>query len=523
MSPSSILFAIRRRRTQFSRAVACLSLAAALVAAPSATFAQPRPLTGLDAYVEKAMKDWEVPGLALVVVKGDSVIYAKGYGVADLATGAPVDENTLFAIASTSKAFTVAALGMLVDDGKLSWDDKVIHHLPEFELADPYVTAHVTIRDLLTHRIGVAREDNMWVIAKFKRDEIVQRARYLDQVDEFRASYGYNNIMFTTAGEVVGHASGIGWDDFVAQRVFQPLGMTRSTTRAAVVETRGNVAASHTRVDGKVQSVPRRNYDNIGGAGAIFSSAHDMGQWLRLQVGNGVYAGKRLLSDSVIAEMRQPQNPLRVSADTAQKRLFPDVKFRAYGFAWNVQDWHNRVLVHHSGSINYTRTHIGFIPSEGIGFAAMANLTSSGLQEALMYRVLDALLGVPAVDWSAEMLARDRRGSARSGGSAQELDSARIQGTTPSVALDAYAGTYVNELYGEVQVTVEGGKLVLSYSPEYVGDLEHWHHDTFRAVWRPVGAGRSFVRFALDERARITALELAGFGTFTKKVERPNG
>jgi CubicO group peptidase (beta-lactamase class C family) len=509
------------RQARLFRALTGVALAFVL-AAPHAARAQQGPLKGLDAYVENAMKAWEVPGLALVVVKGDSVIYAKGYGVADLATGAPVDQNTLFAIASTSKAFTVAALGMLVDEGKLSWDDRVIDHLPGFEVEDPYVTAHLTVRDLLTHRAGVAREDNMWVIAKFKRDEIVQRARYLAQVDEFRAKYGYNNIMFTTAGEVAGRVSGIGWDDFVAQRIFQPLGMTRSTTRSAVVDTRGNVSSSHTRVDGKVQSVPRRNYDNIGGAGAIFSSAHDMGQWLRLQLGHGVYAGTRLLSDSVIAEMRQPQNPLRVSTDTAQQRLFPDVKFRAYGFAWNVQDWHNRVLVHHSGSINYTRTHVGFIPEAGIGFAAMANLTSSGLQEALMYKVFDMLLGNPAVDWSAEMLAQTRRGNERSGRSVQELDSARIQGTTPSVALDAYAGTYLNDLYGEVQVTVEGGKLVLSYSPEYIGDLEHWHHDTFRAVWRPVGAGRSFVRFSLDERARITALELDGFGAFTKKVERPN-
>ncbi len=507
-------------RTPALRALAAAALAVVL-AAPSSAPAQQGPLKGLDAYVESAMRAWEVPGLALVVVKGDSVIYAKGYGVADLATGTPVDENTLFAIASTSKAFTAAALGMLVDDGKLSWDDRVIEHLPEFELGDPYVTAHVTVRDLLTHRVGTAREDNMWVVAKFERDEILQRARHLGQVAEFRANYGYNNIMFTTAGEVAGRVSGLGWDDLVAQRIFQPLGMTRSTTRAAVVETRGNVAASHTRVDGKVQSVPRRDYDNIGGAGAIFSTARDMGQWLRLQVGNGVYAGKRLLSDSVIAEMRQPQNPLRVSQDTAQKRLFPDVKFRAYGFAWNVQDWHNRVLVHHSGSINYTRTHVGFIPEAGIGFAAMANYTGSGLQEALMYRVFEQLLGMQPADWSAEMLAQSRRGNERSARSAQELDSARIEGTAPSVPLDAYAGTYVDDLYGEIQVTVEGGKLVLAYSPEYVGDLEHWHHDTFRSVWRPVGQGRSFVRFSLDERARITALELDGFGTFTKKVERP--
>ena len=493
----------------------------ALLLVPRVAAAQAAPLTGLDAYVQAAMKDWEVPGLAISVVRNDSVIFARGYGTVELGKSEPVDPNTLFAIASTSKAFTAAALGILVDEGKVGWDDPVRRHLPEFELQDPYVTREITVRDLLTHRVGISRSDNIWIAAPFDRAEILRRARYLPQVNGFRARYGYNNVMFITAGEVVGTVSGLGWDDFVAQRLFQPLGMTRSTTRTAVVETRGNVAASHTRVDGTVQAVPRRNYDNIGGAGAIFSSARDMGQWLRLQVGHGMYAGTRLLSDSVIAEMRQPQNPLRVSTDTTQQRLFPDVKFRAYGFAWNVQDWHNRVLVHHSGSINYTRTHVGFIPEAGIGFAAMANFTGSSLQEALMYRVFEQLLGLPETDWSAELLAQTRRSNERSGRSAQELDSARIQGTTPSVALDAYAGTYQNELYGDVQVTVEGGKLVLAYSPEYVGDLEHWHHDTFRSVWRPEGQGRSFVRFSLDERARIIALDLDGFGTFTKKVERP--
>ncbi|MDP2957197.1 MAG: serine hydrolase [Longimicrobiales bacterium] len=496
------------------------ALLLATLFAPRGAVAQAAPLTGLDAYVQAAMKDWEVPGLALAVVRGDSVIYVRGYGVADLATGAPVDENTLFAIASTSKAFTVAALAMLVDDGKVRWDDPVAKYLPEFELKDPWVTGHLTVRDLLTHRVGVAREDNLWLSAPFSRDEILRRARYLDQVDEFRARYGYNNLMFIAAGEVAGRASGKGWDDFVAERIFQPLGMTRSTTRAAAVETRGNVAASHTRVGGKVTSVSRRNYDNIGGAGAVFSSAHDMGQWVRLHAGGGAVAGTRLLSDSVVKEMRQPHNPLRV--DSVAHRLFPDTKFRAYALGWNVQDFRGRTLVHHSGSINYTRTHVGFIPEEGIGFVAMANLTTSDLQMALMYRVLDALLGVPPTDWSAEYLTLAHRGDERSARSARELEAARLQGTIPSVALEQYAGTYESVLYGEARVTVEGGKLVLAYAPNYVADLEHWHHDTFRGVWRRPDFGRDFVTFSLDERARITALELDGFGTF-RRAAQPEG
>ncbi|GMV05943.1 MAG: serine hydrolase [Gemmatimonadota bacterium] len=493
-----------------------LALAAfvALVGAPAATAAQPAPLTGLDAYVQSAMRDWEVPGLALAVVRGDSVLYVRGYGVADVATGAPVDENTLFAIASTSKAFTVAALGALVDDGRLSWDDPVTRHLPGFQLGDPWVTAHLTVRDLLTHRAGVDRQDNLWIAAPFDRDEILRRARDLDQVAEFRAGYGYNNIMFITAGEVAGKASGLGWDELVDQRIFTPLGMTRSTSRMAEVETRGNVAASHIRVDGKVVSVPRRNYDNIGGAGAIFSSARDLAQWLRLHLGHGVYAGQRVLSDSVMAEMRRPHNPLR--GDSVFARMFPGVKFRAYALGWNVQDYRGRTLVHHSGSINYTRTHVGYVPEEGIGFVAMANLTSSDLQLALMYRVLDTLLGAEPTDWSTEYLELAARGNSRSAARAAEVEAARLRGTTPSLTPDGYAGTYESALYGPARVEAESGKLVLRYAPDYVGDLEHWHHDTFRVVWRRTGFGRSFVTFALDERGRITRMELDGFGRFAR-------
>jgi len=494
------------------RRLAFVVFATALGATP--TRAQPVPLSGLDAYVQSAMREWEVPGLALAVIRGDSVIYVRGYGVADLATGAPVDENTLFAIASTSKAFTVAALGSLVDEGKLSWDDPVTRHLPGFQLADPWVTAHLTVRDLLTHRVGVDRQDNVWIAAPFDRAEVLRRARHLDQVAEFRAGYGYNNIMFITAGEVAAAASGMSWDDLVDQRIFTPLGMARTTSRMAEVETRGNVSGSHTRVDGEVTSVPRRNYDNIGGAGAIFSSAREMAQWVRLQLGNGAYRGTRILSDSVMAEIRRPHNPLR--ADSVFARMFPDVKFRAYALGWNVQDYRGRTLVHHSGSLNYTRTHVAYMPDEGIGFVAMANFTSSDLQLALMYRVMDALLGVQPTDWSAQYLELAARSNARSEARAAEVEASRLPGTTPSLAPEGYAGTYGSDLYGDATVAVEEGRLVLRYAPDYVADLEHWHHDTYRVVWRHPGFGRSFVTFALDERGRITGLELDGFGAFRR-------
>jgi CubicO group peptidase (beta-lactamase class C family) len=511
---------MRQRALPRLAAVLCLTATMPLSAAAPLPAQQPsrqhaeqqRALAGLDAYIHAAMRDWEVPGLALAVVRNDSVIFAGGYGTTALGGAAPVDEHTLFAIASTTKAMTVAAVGMLVDDGIVTWDDPVTRHLPWLQLRDPYVTRELTIRDLLTHRSGLSRNDELWISAPFDRGEVLRRARHLEQAAGFRAEYGYNNIMYIAAGEVVGAASGLSWDEFLEQRLFTPLGMTRSTSRTAVVEARGNVAESHTRVDGRVTAVQRRDYDNIGGAGAVFSSAHDMAQWLRLHLNGGTYEGRRLLSPRVVAEMHAPQALIR--SDTVTERMFPATHFQAYGLGWRLHDYHGHKVVHHSGSINWTRTHVAFVPGAGIGVVIIANLSTSNLQQALAYRILDELLGLPPRDWSAEYLELARRGDARSAEQARETEAARVRGTRPSLEAQRYAGTYDSALHGEMRLEWQDGRLVLHYSPDYVADLEHWNFDTFRATWRRPGFGRAFVTFALDARGRVASMRVEGFGEF---------
>jgi CubicO group peptidase (beta-lactamase class C family) len=476
--------------------------------------AQPAPLSDLPGYIESSMREWQVPGFAIAVVRGDSVIFTRGFGVREHGRPGTVDEHTLFAIASTSKAFTAAALGMLVDERRLSWDDPVAQHLPTFQLQDPFISLELTVRDLLTHRAGLSRSDNLWIAAPFDRGEVLRRARELP-VSRFRAEYGYNNIMYIAAGEVVGAVSGMSWDDFLEQRVFTPLQMTRSTTRDAVVAGRDNVASSHVRIDGRITPMARRNYDNIGGAGAVFSSAHDMAQWLRFHLNAGSYAGSTLLQPATQREMFTPQTVMR--GDSVAQRMFPGTHFRAYGLGWNLQDYHGRKLVHHSGSINFTRTHIAMVPAEGIGVVAIANLSSSNLQQAMMYYVLDALLDLPPRDWSAEYMELARRSEESSERQSREVEASRILNTRASLPVDAYAGTYSSSVYGDVQLTLEDGRLVLSYSPDYVADVEHWHHDTFRAVWRRAGYGRPFVTFSLDSRARVAAMQMEGFGEFMRR------
>lgn len=485
-----------------------LSLLLPLLPAPAAALQD--PLAGLDAYITQAMKDWEVPGLAIAVVRNDSVIYARGFGVRALGRPEPVDEHTLFSIASTTKAMTVATLGMLVDEGKLDWDDPVAEHLPALRLGDPWMARELTVRDLVTHRVGLERSDNLWIAGPFERDEILRRAEALPSAAGFRTQYGYNNIMFIAAGELAGEVAGTSWDELLERRLFEPLGMTRTTPRMDVVATRDNVASPHTRVDGRVHASTLRDYDNIGGAGAVFSSAHDMAQWLRFQLAGGAVGGTRLLEASTLREMHAPQTVMRI--DTVAERMFPDSHFRAYGLGWFLQDYGTDKLVHHSGSLNWTRTQVGLIPEKGIGVVAIANLSSSTLQLALMYRVLDALLGRPARDWSAEYLELARRDD-------DDDEDERVAGTRPSLALEAYAGEYEHPLYGTARVVLEEGTLVLQYAPDYIADLEHWHYDTFRATWSDRTLGRSFVTFGLNARGEPQTLNVEGLAEFTRVAD----
>jgi CubicO group peptidase (beta-lactamase class C family) len=476
--------------------------------------AQPADLAGLDSYIRHAMVEWDIPGLAIAVVRDDSVIFARGYGERRVGSGEPVDEHTLFAVASTTKAMTVGALGMLVDEGAIRWDDPVTRHLPDFQVADPYVTRHVTIRDLLTHRTGVARHDNVWIASPFDRPEIVRRARYLPQAEGFRTGYAYNNLMYMVAGEVVAAAAGTTWENFVEDRIFAPLAMTRSTARTAVADADPNVATAHVRSNGRLLAMDRRNYDALGPAGSVFSSAADMAQWLRLHLAGGVHDGLRLLEASTLAEMREPQVVL--SVDPASRRRFPSRTFYAYGLGWRLHDYHGRKVVQHTGTVNYTRTQVGMMPSEGIGVVVMANLSTSGLQIALMYRVFDALLGIPETDWSADYLETARRADAAAERRAAEADAARVRGTRPSLPLEHYAGTYSDPLYGDVTIDYEDERLVLRYSPDYVADLEHWHHDTFRALWRNAGFGHALITFSVDSAGTARRLDLSGFNTFRR-------
>lgn len=505
LSPFQLL---RARGTTIFLALALLPVL------PTQVKAQENPLSGLDEFVSRVMETWKAPGVAIAVVKGDSVLLAEGYGVKDVRTQAPLDERSLFAVASTSKAFTAAALGMLVDEGLISWDDKVTDHLPGFQLYDPYVTREFTIRDLLTHRGGLPRGDRLWYGSPFDREEVIRRVRYLEPAWSFRSHYGYQNIMFLTAGELIEAVTGTSWDDFLEMAIFRPLGMTATTTTTRGITELPNVATPHEMKDGKVTPIGWRDFDNVGGAGAVNSSAWEMAQWVRMQLGSGVYEGNRLLSDSVMKEMHTPQTVIRMSETT--ERLFPETHFQAYGMGWSLQDYRGRKVVRHGGSLDGMRTHVGMIPEEDLGVVVITNLNNSWIPQVILYHIFDAFLGPRDKDWNKvihefylerEVETKERRA---------EEEESRIQGTSPSLPSEDYVGLYTDELYGEAEVRLEGGVLTLRVGPAFVGVLEHWHFDTFRARWEDEQLGRAWVEFRLNRQGKVEEMEVQGWRAFQR-------
>jgi CubicO group peptidase (beta-lactamase class C family) len=468
--------------------------------APAEPAIQAGPLGGLDAYIENALRRWEIPGLAIAVVKDDSVVYARGFGVRELGRAERVDENTLFAVGSTTKAFTAALVGMLVDSNRVRWEDPVTRHLPWFQLYDPYVTREMTLRDLLCHRSGLTRADGLWYASGLSRDEIVRRMRFHRPRWSFRSRYGYQNIMFLAAGQAVAAVTGRSWDQVIRERLLVPLGMTRTTTSTSSLAGMDNVATPHARIQGQVRTVAWRNLDNAGPAGSINSSVRDMAQWVRLNLAGGVYAGRRLLSQAVVREMQSPQ--MVIGSSQRVDSIYPEIHMRAYGLGWVINDYRGRKVVSHGGAIDGMRAQVGLLPEERLGVVVLANGSdASTLNVALMYRVFDAFTGGVRRDWSADLLADLRWNRQRADSISRARDSARVRGTEPSASLGAYTGRWLDSLYGEAAITEENGGLVARYG-SLIGDLEHWHYNVFRVVWRDPIVGRSFVSFDMDLRGR---------------------
>ena len=481
-------------------------LLATLLALPLAAAAQEQPpaeLEGIEAFIEQGMRDWGIPGLAVSVVKDDELVWGRGFGVRRLGHPQPVDADTLFNIASVSKAFNAAALGMLVDEGRIGWDDPVVEHIPGLRLYDPYVTQAATIRDMLAHRVGLGRLTGnrlRWISAR-GRPEQIERLRHLEPETGFREGYVYSNVLYMVAGEVVPAVTGTPWEQFVEQRLFAPLGMRRSLAGGSRLEETGNVAWPHQEIDGEVVGIPRRNFDAVGPAASVHSSAREIASWMRLHLGTpGEFEGSALLARETVEEMHRAQN-------TIQRPAFEPLA--AYGLGWRLGTHEGRQTSSHGGAVDGMNTLLMLVPGEDLGIFVTTN-TFNGFTGALAAQIIDAYLGIAGRDRHVESWQRHLEHRAEVQAERDAIHAARIRGTRPSGPLADFQGRYDDALYADAQVRIEDGRLVLTLwdDPLQVADLEHWHHDTFRAVWRNRAMREEFVWFTRGRDGGIDRLHI---------------
>lgn len=440
----------------------------------------------LDALFAKALTDYNVPGMAIAIVKDGQVVLSKGYGVKNVNTNEKVDDKTLFAIASNSKAFTSAALAMLVDEGKIKWSDKVRTYLPYFQLYSPYVSEEMTIRDLLTHRTGLATfsGDLIWYGTTHSREEVIKRAKYLQPVYGFRETYGYSNIMYLAAGEVIAKVSGKSWDDFIKEKFFTPLGMKDSNTSIRDFRIGGNIASPHNEVEGKNIPIEYVNWDNINAAGSINANVSELTQWIKLQLGKGTLDGKKYWSEQRSYEMWENITAKPVSK--WQRDNMPTRHFNGYGLGWDLMEYGGKKVISHGGGYDGMISKTILVPEINLGFVLLTNNNNS-LPSALSFDILDEYLGVREnKDWTATFLQFKKEDEIATKIHLKEDDAMRAIDTKPSLALKEYAGTYSSEMYGDVVVSLgREDNLLIDFKPTalFKGELSHWHYDTFQLSW----------------------------------------
>ena len=461
------------------------SRAIAQDAAPPApaSAALPAQLADFDAYVEAVRKQFDVPGIAVAIVKDGQIVLERGYGPREVGKPQPVDANTLFAIASNTKAFTSASLSMLADEGKLSLDDRVVDHLPWFRMSDAYVTNEMRIRDLLVHRSGLglgAGDLLYWPGTDYSTEDVARRLRNVPLTGKFRGQYAYDNILYGVAQLVVEHASGMKYEQFLRTRIFQPLGMEHTRFNSDYLKPGDNIATGYAKADFKdLQPAPRMSWNNVSGAGGIYSSVHDMSKWMRMQLAGGTYTDKdgrtqRLFSEKRQQEMWSIVTPMNIGKPSVPALAAATPNFAGYGEGWNLTDYRGHKLVWHTGGWPGMVSRLTLIPDQKVGVIVLTSQEVGAAFNAVTLRALDAMLDAPKTDWTAAYAAAVAKQHGDADTDWQKHQAARAKNAPPSLPLAKYAGTYRDPWYGDVTLKEEGGKLVIrfSHTADLVGDIE---------------------------------------------------
>lgn len=458
--------------------------------------------------VGEALAFWEIPGASVAIVTPDCA-YSGGFGVKDLRTGEAVTPDTLFAIASVTKAFTTCALAMLVDEGRLAWDDPVRKHLEWFRLSDPLADANVTVRDLVTHRTGLSRHDMLWYKSPWTSEEIVRKCGQVALTRPFRSTYQYNNNMFVAAGLVIQAASGLAWNDFVREQIFQPLGMgTANCTWAEAMAAPDRATPHRKRGDHPLGPIEWLNFDSEGPGGTINASSREMTAWLRFQLAAGTHEGARLVSEANLLETRSPQMVIRPEPLEREVLELTGTTQQTYGMGWSISDYRGHSLHSHGGAIDGFRSTLALAPRAGVGVVVMVNGAPTNGHAAIRNTLLDALLDLEPRDWNALLRPYHERALAEEEERKRKRAEKRLTDTPPSHAPADYAGEYLHPAYGTARVDAAGDRLSLSWS-RFTLPLLHWHHDVF-LLSDPEADVDDLVRFSQDADGKIASLELLG-------------
>ena len=476
-------------------------------------------LEGFEADVEKSMKMWQVPGLAMAIVQDGKLVFSKGFGVRKLGEAAPVDSQTLFAIGSSSKAFTATALAMLVDEGKIDWDTPVVGILPRFRLSDPWVSGILCLRDMLSHRSGLKGADILWIWKEnyLNREQILARMQYEPMAFPFRTKWHYNNLMFLAAGQMIPALTGVSWDKFIQKRIFAPLGMKSSNTSIRQLSGQKNLAAPHVLENGKVEPIKYRSVDMMAPAGAINSNITDMSKWLRFQLAGCVWKGKTMVKPKTVNQMRSPQISMPIPYPT---EALPGAHFLGYGLAWFLQDYQGIKVVHHGGNIDGMTALVALVPEKDFGFVILSNLDCTRLRDVLMYELLDRLLGRRQADWNGYFMALEKKDRAAVQEGILKRRKARKKDTKPSLALKDFCGEYEHPYFGKVQISLKKGSLCYRYQTKEVG-LSHWHYNSFqRPNWSIEEPGIELVTFELDSNGKASFMVDESMARFSRAVNK---
>ncbi|MDX1991196.1 MAG: serine hydrolase [bacterium] len=460
-------------------------------------------LDTIDDFVLSTMEGWKTPGAALAVVQGDDVLLMKGYGQRSVAQNLPVTTQTVFPLASVTKAFTAMGIGLLVDEGKLDWDKPVRDYLPTFKLHDPFASQHITPRDLLCHRSGLPRHDLVWYGSNLTRKEMVEKLAHLEPSAPFREHWQYQNLMYMTAGYLTGVVAGMTWEEFIYQRIFAPLGMKASSISIRDMMQQPDVATGYLVKKDDVREMPLRDFPETAPAGAINSNLSDMVNWLRVHLNGGKFGDMQFVAPGTLEQMHTPQMVMPVN--TLSKQITGNTIF-TYGLGWMIEPYRGYTMVHHGGNIDGISTMVAFIPQAKIGVIVLTNVTARPVRDVLPYEIFDRLLDLPGNDWNARYHSLfDALEQSEDQGKVQS-ETDRVKDTQPSHPLEAYVGVYENPGYPDVPITLRDGQLYVHFLGTEC-PIHHYHYDVFKVRYEPLDIDMNAV-FATNPRGDITSVSV---------------